>query len=140
MLTRFSAAVDYVLDHPRIWAGALFATFAAMGALKFLTITILYVRGAGAHPLALRMQDSIIDGTLAAAVVWLLLSLARERRRQVQKNLQAIADLHERLQNVLYDVVEIKDEASDEDIESFLHTLDGTASSLREMMRSHVTR
>ena len=128
----FSAAIDYILDHPQMLSGLALATFVVVASLDFSIISLLYAHGV--HGVPLRIQDAVMNGGLAAAVVSLVFRLMRERRRQVRKRLQAVANLHEQLESVLYAVVQIKDEASGEDIAAFLHTLDTTASTLRELV------
>ncbi len=134
----FYRAVDYILDHPRALLGMALATLVVVAALTFSIVSLLHEHGVRGVPL--RIQDAVIDGTLSSAVVWLVFRLMRERRRLVQEKVRAAADLHEQLQDVLYAVVQIKDEASDEDIADFLHTLDKTAETLRQLVRSPVGR
>jgi hypothetical protein len=135
LIRTFSLAVDGILERRTRLLAFMATVFLVVVSFKFAVISFFYARGVRGVPL--RIQDSVLDGCFAVLVVWLVFKLLSERNQQLQTKIQAIADLHERLQNVLYAVVQIKDEASDEDIADFMHALDKTSCTLRELVQEH---
>lgn len=78
---------------------AAFVTLLFIAACKYGLVGIMLY--AGMSRTELRLQDSLTAGLLAALIVWLVLAAARFRQKQIQSQIQTVADLNHHLRNAL---------------------------------------
>jgi hypothetical protein len=91
-------AVPSAVVRPRLIAETL-ATFLLVAVTKYAIITKLLAIGVSRFPL--RVQDALITGALAAALVFLLRQSSDRRRQRVAEQLRAVADLNHNVRNAL---------------------------------------
>ncbi len=75
------------------------ATLVILAPIKFVLVRSLLSMGVPRE--ALQAQDAILSAALAAALVWVLLMGLRMRRKQVEEQLRAVADLNHNVRNAL---------------------------------------
>jgi hypothetical protein len=74
-------------------------TLFVVGVAKFLIVLLLL--DIGVARAVLQVQDAILMGGLAAALVWVLLAAVEVRQKQVQQQIRVVADLNHHLRNAL---------------------------------------
>jgi len=98
-MPRVSRLVSLMTSSQCSIAIAVGITLFVVGVAKFLIVLLLL--DIGVARAVLQVQDAILTGGLAAALVWVLLAAVEVRQKQVQQQIRVVADLNHHLRNAL---------------------------------------
>jgi hypothetical protein len=98
-MRQLSRLASLITSRQRAVAVTACIAFVVVSITKFLIVVSLL--SMGIHREVLQVQDAILTGGLAAALVWVLLAAVRVRQKQQQQQLRVVADLNHHLRNAL---------------------------------------